>query len=289
MKPVVALSALLGLAACDDSLGENPTGRRVSGTVRYGGAYHQDLARPGVIVGLFTEFPPQDTGHALTFVPLGDDGFAGGVPFEIRNAPPYDYHLLATLTDFDGARDDGAPLGAYPDACALGGPPTVTIRDDAPLEDLTIRLYDSAGAADPCRVATDVCPAPGKATIVFDVHAVAEVGPDDVLAVAAFDEFPPSGFPSWFTVISGDNLRFPQRVVNRNLDPGSYAVTMCFDRGGDDYLTGACGDEDLAGVYAGGALIELAADQITTFGHDLTTGDDDPVVVTAPEDEGCGG
>jgi hypothetical protein len=245
------------------------------------------MARPAARVMLSLDFPPATSPIAMLNIERPD--FSKPVPYELAWVAPNQYKVFAQLVDLSSPDTDATtlPAGGYPDFCTM--PRTdegfVTISGDVPLKNIDITLYDLAGQTDPCSAPTTVCPLPGKATLSVVVRSSRVPTPADSLVFALFSKFP-STTPTSSRKILGQDLTFPETIIDNKLDPGTYsALYACFDVGSNSGM-GLCTSED-AYVLGMATPITLVADQITNVTVDLDSSTLTVVGVDLPGAHGC--
>ncbi len=271
---IAAFSVLAASAAsangCSNDLPEPAAGGVIQGTLDFAGTVPEAFAVPAVLVGAFRDFPP--TAPSVSLLVLEEPDFsAGPMDYELRSVPAGDYFVLAQLKDLEEEAQADDPLGGFPTSCALTdseiGP--VTVTDDAPTTGIDVTLYEQGGATDPCLALTDVCPTEGNATLELDLVKADPPGPGDVMVVALFNVSPPEGLPAEFRQFTGDALNFPVTFVANDLEPGGWAITVCYDVGGGDLFNDCAGEGDIAEAVDEGALIDLQAGDIINVEFDF--------------------
>jgi hypothetical protein len=280
------LGALLG-AGCGTNIPNPPAGERISGTLTYTGTAQLSMARPAARVLLFLDFPPSASPLAMLNIEQPD--FSKPVPYELAWVSPNGYKVVAQLIDLNAPNADVTtlPAGGYPDFCTLSRTDQgfVTVREDVPVKNIDITLYDLAGQTDPCNAPTTACPLPGKATVSVVVQSSRVPTPADSLVFALFSKFP-STTPASSRKILGQDLKFPQTIIDNKLTPGTYAALYtCFDVGSNSGM-GLCTSED-AYVLGTGTPITLVADQITNVVVDLDSSTLTVVGIDSPGAHGC--
>jgi hypothetical protein len=283
------LLGLLGalVASCGTNIPDPTAGERVSGTLTYTGTAQLSMVRPAARVLLLVDFPPSSSPIAMLNIERPD--FSQPVPYEVAWVSPGQYKIVAQLTDLSSPDTDVTtlPAGGYPDFCTLSRPDQgfVKISADVPVKNVDITLYDLAGQTDPCNAPTTVCPLPGKATVSVVVRSSHVPTPADSLVFALFSKFP-STSPASSRKILGQDLTFPETIIDNKLAPGTYAALYaCFDVGSNSGM-GLCTSED-AYVLDMGTPIPLVADQITNVAVDLDTSTLTVVGIDSPAAHGC--
>jgi hypothetical protein len=274
-------------AGCGTNIPDPPAGERVSGTLTYAGTAQLSMARPAARVLLFLDFPP--SGSPLAMLNIEKPDFSKPVPYELAWVSPNQYKVLAQLIDLSSPDTDVTtlPAGGYPDFCTLSRTDQgfVTISASAPAKNIDITLYDLAGQTDPCNAPATVCPLAGKATVSVVVQSSRVPTPTDSLVFALFSTFP-STTPASSRKILGQDLAFPETIIDNKLAPGTYsALYTCFDVGSNSGM-GLCTSED-AYVLSMATPITLVADQITNVTVDLDSGTLTVVGTESPGDHGC--
>lgn len=235
------------LCGCTD-IPSATVGGRILGTISYQGTAHLTMKRPAVRVMVVVDFPPSAGPLGFQIIEQGEQpDFPSQVSYELKGIIPYQYKVVAQLIDI-AAPDTAAtqlPLGGYPNFCALLAPDQgwVVVSNDAPVMAADFSLYDNAGTDDPCNTSTSICPQSGKTTMNLVVQSSLIPTSADRLITALFATFP-STVTASTSVISGDQLAFPQIILDDSIPPGNYAALyVCFDVGGNSG-TGLCTDED---------------------------------------------
>jgi hypothetical protein len=284
------LAGLLGAllwAGCGTNIPDPPAGERISGTLTYTGTAQRSMTRPAARVLLFLDFPPSASPIAMLNIEQPD--FDKPVPYELAWVSPKRYKVIAQLIDLSSPDTDVTtqPAGGYPDFCTLSRTDQgfVTISEDAPAKNVDITLYDLAGQTDPCNAPTTVCPLRGKATLSVVVRSSRVPTPADSLVFALFTKFP-STTPTSSRKIVGQDLTFPETILDNTLAPGTYsALYTCFDVGSNSGM-GLCTSED-AYVLSMGTPITLVADQITNVAVDLDSSSLTVVSTDSAAAHGC--
>lgn len=143
----VAALLVAGVVACESDLPEPEKGLRVVGQVTYGGTAHAMFARPGVVINLFTEFPPMSPPRGSLTIEGSD--FATPHPFEVVGVPSGKYKIVVQVVDLALATTMGAPTGSYPSFCALLAPvANIEVKEGEPTIGIDVTVYDSG--RDPC-------------------------------------------------------------------------------------------------------------------------------------------
>jgi hypothetical protein len=286
---VAALTACLvcGLvAACGTDIPAAPTGERVSGTVSYAGSAQASMLRPAARILLFLDFPPSGSPFAMLNIERPD--FSKPLPYELAWVAPNRYKVVGQLFDLGAPDSDPTtlPAAGYPSMCALSRPDDgfVTVTDSISAQGIDLHLYDLGGQTDPCFVPAAACPLPGRATMSLVVRSSRVPSSADSLVVALFSEFP-STSPASARKVAGQDLRFPETIVDNDLAPRSYPVLyVCLDVGSNSGM-GLCTAEDA--FVLDSTPIDLAADTITNLIVDLDTGTVSVAGVDAPGEHGC--
>jgi hypothetical protein len=280
------LGALL-CVSCGTNISDPTAGERLSGTLTYTGTAHLSMTRPTARVLLFVDFPPSASPIAMLNIERPD--FSKPVPYEVAWVSPSQYKVVAQLIDLSSPDTDVTtlPAGGYPDFCTLSRTDQgfVKISADVPVKNVDITLYDLAGQTDPCNAPTTVCPLAGKATVSVMVRSSRVPTPADSLVFALFSKFP-STTPTSTRKILGQDLTFPETIIDNKLAPGTYAALYaCFDVGSNSGM-GLCTSED-AYVLGAATPITLVADHITNVTVDLDSATLTVVGIDAPGDHGC--
>jgi hypothetical protein len=281
--PVAALLALVGLAAsCSTQLPEPPPGLVIRGQVRYLGEVQRSYARPAIQVLALAKLPTSETDmsrpHAL--VVLEPSSYDAPIAYQLGPLPAFRYKVVARIIDLTNLAIPYTqlPSGAYPNACSLLETPTgnVEVTEAAPTTGIDFTIYDRGGAADPCNlVAADVCPPAGAGSLVvrmlLDRPAAQLVAPDMLLF--AILKNATDLLPVRFRLLDAADVAkaggFPYRMVFNNVPPDSYIAYGCYDVGGDNVTSGACGPTDFAAPYMNMERLAIAAGTITTIELDL--------------------
>lgn len=271
-RMIAVAAALVTAAGCSDDFPPANEGHRIRGTVAFEGVVPDDFEVPAVVLAAFQEFPPVNASSSVVAIESPDFA-AGPVAYELRDMPAGDYYVLAQIKDLNEAAQADDPLGAYPSFCALTEEPSgpVTVTTDAPTDGVDIMVYDQAGFADPCTAAwSTLCPTEGNATLELALTSSITPADPDQMVIALFDTSPPEGFPRRFRQFTAaEVMEFPFTFLDSNIPPGTYAITLCYDVGGDDLTMGQCGDEDVSGTVDDGALVTFEAGKVVTVDWNL--------------------
>jgi hypothetical protein len=284
------LAGLLGAlicVSCGTNIPDPTAGERISGTLTYTGTAQLSMVRPAARVLLFLDFPPSGSPTAMLNIERPD--FSKPVPYELAWVSPNQYKVMSQLIDLSSPDTDVTtlPAGGYPDFCTLSRTDQgfVTISQDVPAKNVDITLYDLAGQTDPCNAPTTVCPLSGKAALSVVVRSSRGPTPADSLVFALFSKFP-STTPASSRKVVGQDLTFPETIIDNKLTPGIYsALYTCFDVGSNSGM-GLCTSED-AYVLSVATPITLVADQITNVTVDLDSGTLTIAGIDLPRDHGC--
>ena len=290
MKPIGAMLFSLCLCGCTD-IPAATVGGRILGKISYQGTAHQTMKRPAVRVMVVVDFPPSSGPLGFQIIERGEQpNFPAQVSYELLGIVPYQYKVVAQLVDL--AEPEAAatqlPLGGYPNFCALLAPDQgwVVVRDDAPVTGADFSLYDNAGTTDPCNTSTSVCPQAGRATMNLVVQSARTPVSVDRVIVALFANFPSTATTST-RLVPGDQLAFPQTILDDSIPPGSYAALyVCFDVGGNSG-TGLCTGEDAYVLDVPPSPIVFPADKIVNLVADLDAHSVTVQSIDEPATRGC--
>ena len=269
--PSWLLVALL-LAACGSDYPEALPGRSIQGAVGYDGQAHLSMDKPALAIYAFSSWPPAGPPHASRLYESPDFS-SGGMAYELPNLDPYDYLILAQLQDL--ADEDGtAPVaGGYPDFCSFAYSPVTVANHVA--TDIDFELFDESGSADPCTdPAQQANPDPGKAALAVQVIAPGmnfQAESSDKLYLILFSAWPVTGPPLGFTQLTGAGVDFPVTMINNRVEPGSYALLVCLDLGGNNMMCD--GIDDLQVLHDDGSLTSFAEGQILSLRMNLVSGE----------------
>lgn len=288
LKPLLATLFAACLCGCTD-IPAAAVGGRILGTISYQGAAHLTMKRPAVRVMVVVDFPPSSGPLGFQIIEQGEQPtFPAKVSYELKGIVPYTYKVVAQLIDL-AAPDAAAtqlPLGGYPNFCSLLAPDEgwVVVTKDGPVTGVDFALYDNAGTEDPCNTSTSVCPQAGKATMNLVVRSSLLPSPADRLIYALFTTFP-STTPASTLIVAGNQLAFPETILDDAVTPGNYAaIYVCFDVGGNSG-TGLCTSEDTYVFAIPSSPMVFQADKILNLVVDLDTrelsiqGIDDPAAL----------
>jgi hypothetical protein len=295
---LAAAVALAVGATCQTELPSPPAGRRVSGLIRYQGAFHHTLVRPALQIALLTSVPdpnrPQRP-HGLAVIETRD---LEAVFYQLENIPPFRYRLVARVIDLAQPElsEHVLPSGGYPDLCTFldAAEGNVAVNEETPTSGVNFTLYDSGGTTDPCftnPVVGGACPKAGAGTLEVVLELArppSEVRAPDQLIFAMLKE--PTEFPpTRFRLLSAQDLvakgGFPYTLVINDVPPESYIVYACYDVGGNNIA--GCGPMDFVSEYMKRAKLAVAAGKITTVRLGLDDGSSELVSVTGPAARGC--
>jgi hypothetical protein len=280
LLPWLVMAALAG--GCSTQLPEPPAGLVIRGEVRYQGQAHLGYTRPAIQVLAFARLPASadDRTRPHALVVLEPASYDAPIAYVLGPLPPFRYKVLARV--FDLANLDihytQLPSGGYPDACKVLEGPTgnVEVTEAAPTTGIDITMYDRGGTTDPCNMqATEVCPQPGTGSLVARLlldRPIAQVVAPDKLLFAVLKNATDL-LPVRFRLLEAPDVAqaggFPYRVVFNNVPPDSYLAYGCYDVGGDNITSGACGPMDFATPYMNMGRLDIAAGTITTIELDL--------------------
>lgn len=269
---------IMGSMACDSSYPEEPTGIEIRGVVTYVGTAHRNLERPAIGVFAFASWPPGGPFHASWVHEIDDPDDLNSFPqagfsYVLRYLTPYDYHIIATITDLEDPNGSFWAAGGYPDFCSFG---TTTVSLDGPTSatGVNIELFDEGGYDDPCGDLPDtIHPEPGRASVAADFVGPDlgyEVLPTDSLILALFATWPPSGAPAVVKQVKGVKALIPALVVINSVPPGSYSIFGCMDAGANSPDCSAMGD--ISVLVDNGASFDFVEGEAIEVEMNLTTG-----------------
>jgi hypothetical protein len=268
--------------ACSTELPVPPPGLIIRGDVRYMGQAHLGFTRPAIQVLALAMLPTseadQQRPHALLV--LEPASYEAPIAYQLGPLPAFRYKVVARIIDLTDLTIPYTqlPSGAYPNACSLFDSPggNVEVTEAAPTAGIDITMYDRGGAADPCNLqVADVCPQPDTGTLIvrllLDRPAAQLVKPDALLF--AILKNATDLVPVRFRLLDAPDVAmaggFPYRMVFNNVPPDSYIAYGCYDVGGDNITSGACGPMDFATPYMNMERLPIAADTITSIELDL--------------------
>jgi hypothetical protein len=287
----VFLLGTLQAYACTD-IPDPPAGDRVLGTIAYEGSIHLAMKRPAARVMAFVDFPPSASPLGFQIIEAKEQAtFPGRVSYELKGIAPYVYKIAAQIVDLGAPELEATqlPLGGYPSFCSLLAQDQgwVKVTHETPATGIDFKLYDNAGAEDPCNNSAGICPQAGKATLNLVVKSSKVATASDRLLYALFSTFP-SLTPARTRIVQGTELAFPQTLFDDAITPGAYpALYVCFDVNGDSG-TGMCAGDDVFVLatpsppidFPAGMVVNVVVDMDT---HTLAVGStDDPAMHGCP-------
>jgi hypothetical protein len=296
-RAALLAAALAGLGpGCQSELPSPSPGRRISGTIRYPGTYHQSLVRPALQIAVLTTVPdPNNTRrpHGLAVIETRN---LTAVPYEIPNLTPFRYRVVARVIDLAQPKisEHVLPSGGYPDLCTFLEAPegNVEVAERTPTTGVDIVLHDDGGTTDPCYTTTvGSCPKPGAATLEvrLDLQRSGDQLADPDKLIFAMLKEPTEYPPTRFRLLAASDLAkkggFPYTLLINDVPPESYIVYACYDVGGNSIM--GCGPEDFVSEYMKRVKLPVPAGQITTIRLGLDDGSSELVGTTDPTTRGC--
>lgn len=288
---VIGLWGALQVCGCTD-VPEPPVGERVLGTLSYEGSVHQTMKRPAARVMAFVDFPPSASPLGFQIIEAKEQpSFPSKVGYELKGIAPYMYKIAAQLVDLDAPEiaSTQLPLGGFPSFCSLLAPDQgwVQVTHEIPATGIDFKLYDNAGADDPCNDSASICPQAGKATLNLVVKSSKTATASDRLIYALFSTFP-SLTPARTRIVAGTELAFPHTLLDDAVMPGAYsALYVCLDVGGDSG-TGMCAGDDVFVLSTPSPAVDFPAGKVVNLvvdldAHTLAVGStDDPSMLGCP-------